>query len=218
MPPQYTEWYKLHRHHILPDSWKDSLPYDVKANPSTYLQHSVNGQALWLLLSTWPTEMCAVAPTSSTYASDANLWLFDIACNVIANSESGAYRSVCGESHLNPANVEANVAIFFDQFLSVAGKSTPMVLGMQEYPRANTHKGDVYAAALESRKLQAVTNDTGGVAIVYSIDLGEPTVLDCSSIAPAIMITCLENAVEQKCCASRLVSSHVASRMPILCV
>lgn len=40
VPPQYTEWYKLHRHHILPDSWKVSLPYDVKANPSTYLQHS----------------------------------------------------------------------------------------------------------------------------------------------------------------------------------
>ena len=161
------------------------------------MRDGANGQSMWLQLSTWPAELCAVAPTSSAYAGDANLWLFDLACNVIASSESAAYQSVCGESHLNPANVEANAARFFDQALAAAGESTPIVLGMQEYPRETTpgmaRKAEVYAAALESRKLRVVRSDTG-VAIGYSTDLGEPTVLDCSSLAPAVMSTCLEEA------------------------
>ena len=177
----------------------DNKLLDSRVNMLTLAmrQHGANGQSMWLKLATWPAELCAIASTSSAYAGDANLWLFDLACNVIASSESAAYQSVCRASHLNLTNVEANVACFFDQALAAAGESTPIVLGIQEYPRAITpsmaRKSEVYAAALEARKLRVVTSDTG-VAIGYSTDLGEPTVLDCSSLAPAVMSSCLEEA------------------------
>jgi len=41
VPGRYTAWYKEHRPRCLPSTWAESLPYDVQANSSRYLVHSL---------------------------------------------------------------------------------------------------------------------------------------------------------------------------------
>ena len=59
----------------------------------------------WELCEHWRKEMLTLATTAvaeAPYTADANLWLWDLACNVVAASAQAEYGHVCASSHLNP--------------------------------------------------------------------------------------------------------------------
>ena len=59
----------------------------------------------WELCERWRQEMRALATTAvaeAPYAVDANLWLWDLACNVVAASAQAESKGVCARSHLHP--------------------------------------------------------------------------------------------------------------------
>ena len=183
----------------------DNRLLEARVNLLTFAMrpHGPDGAPLWQRWRTWVSELQAVAQSSPSYVSDANLWLWDLTCCVVASSEAEAYESVCLTSHLNPTSLDVHAACFFDRALAAAGESTPVVIGMQEYPRAATPKGEAYARALEARGLCVLRGEvanangvavTNGVAVVYSAALGDPTALDCTALAHAAMATCLEEA------------------------
>ena len=88
---------------------------------------------------------------AAPYAADPNLWLWDLACNVVAASAPAEHASVCTGSHLNPANFERLGARFAERAVAAAA-GRPVVLGLQEWPAAASPKGEAFAAAFATTR------------------------------------------------------------------
>ena len=175
----------------------DNKFLDERLNLVTFAMRTHEGQLQFELLDRWQAEVNALVPTSSAYSTDANLWLWDVACNVIATRQPAAYRAVCRSSALNPRNFEAQGATFIETALAAAGDGTPIVVGVQEWPRGGTLKGDAYGALLEMRHLRLLRPGAGedGVGLVYSNILGEAIeITECAALAQQTMQSCLNAA------------------------
>ena len=143
--------------------------------------HGADARPSWLLRDRWREEMRSlVALPDSPYAKDAKLFVWDLACNVVADAASTEYAGMCESSHLNPANFEA-LARRFAQAVKTAAAGRAVVLGLQEWPPSDSPKGRAYAAAFAAQGLRVLSDEDGhgsggsGCAIAYSEEaLGLP--------------------------------------------
>ena len=145
----------------------------------------------WEMRAQWRHEMLALGAEdtcAAPYAADASLWLWDLACNVVAASAPAEHTSVCTGSHLNPTNFERLGARFAEQ-VQAAAAGRPIVLGLQEWPTADSPKGVAFAAAFARHGLSVVCapGQEGGraggehLAVAYSeAAMGRPQLLDTS--------------------------------------
>ena len=148
--------------------------------------HGADARPSWLLRDSWREEMRSlVAQPDSPYAKDANLFVWDLACNAVADTASAEYAAVCESSHLNPANFEA-LARQFALAVKTAAAGRAVVLGLQEWPPSDSPKGRAYAAAFAAHGLRVLSDEDGGgggsgCAIAYSEEaLGAPELVDVS--------------------------------------
>jgi len=161
--------------------------------------HGDADEPQWLLLERWVDEMAALVEThaSQTYASDPNLWLWDLTCNSVASAELAAFQAICQSSYLNPSNFQRNGERLVGAALEAADAAehgTPLVLGMQGWPRGETLKGRAFAAAATERELRIVVG-AESVACLHSAALGEAAVLDTSvDVTKAVLQQCLDAA------------------------
>jgi hypothetical protein len=154
------------------------------------MQKSPDGSKLqWQLNGTgaWRSEMVKLAEdegSDKTYKRDPNLFLWDLACNVVASSCAEKYAQLCEVSHLNPDNFPKMARGFVEGVVDAAERNgsngvLPILLGMQEWPRSDTAKGDAFRQAFEERKFKIVDANAAGVALAY-LDtdelLGRPSV------------------------------------------
>ena len=143
----------------------------------------------WEMREQWRHEMLALGAEdtcAAPYAADANLWLWDLACNVVAASAPAEHTSLCTGSHLNPTNFERLGARFAEQ-AQAAAAGRPIVLGLQEWPAADSTKEAAFAAAFARHGLSVVcapgreTGAGGRLAVAYSEGtMGRPQLLDTS--------------------------------------
>jgi hypothetical protein len=160
--------------------------------------HGPSGQPTWQLLDNWEAEMKALCDGGSeAYQKDPNLLLWDCACNVIAMSEKDAYRSVCSNSYLNPANFGTLTRTFFDAAQKAAG-GRPLVLGLQEWPQNEASaKARAFRAALEEHGLDLICSPSeAGVAVAYSKELKAAAMLPTASAA-SVMQKCIDEVVSE---------------------
>jgi hypothetical protein len=144
----------------------------------------------WEMCAQWRREMLALGTEdtcAAPYAADPNLWLWDLACNVVAARAPAEHASVCTGSHLNSANFDRLGARFAER-AAAAAAGRPIVLGLQEWPAAASPKGAAFAAAFARHGLSVVCAPAreGGagdasVALAYSEGaMGRPQLLDTS--------------------------------------
>ena len=166
-----------------PTLHSDNKLLSQRLNMITFSMKADGGAApQWTLLETWTTAFATLAPTSETYAKDANLWLWDLACNCVAASEPDAFKGICQSTYLNPSNFKACAQAFWKAAADVAA-GRPLVLGLQEWPSGETGKGEAFRSVLESSEfdMQVVAGDVS-VAIAYKgMGLGKATLLDTSA-------------------------------------
>lgn len=150
----------------------------------------------WLRRDGWREEMLTlVALPDSPYAEDARLFVWDLACNVVADAAPEEYAGVCERSHLNPANFEA-LAGRFALAVQTAAAGRAVVLGLQEWPPAGSPKGRAYAAAFARHGLRVLSDEGGSssCAIAYTEEaLGAPELVDVSG-ARGVMQAAIDGA------------------------
>ena len=157
--------------------------------------HGADARPSWLLRDSWREEVRSLAARpDSPYARDANLFVWDLACNAVADTASTEYAAVCESSHLNPANFEA-LARKFALAVKTAAAGRAVVLGLQEWPPSDSPKGRAYAAAFAAHGLRVLSDEGGGsgCAVAYSEEaLGAPELVDVSGATRGVMQAALD--------------------------
>ena len=172
----------------------------------------------WEMCAQWRREMLALGAEdtcAAPYAADPNLWLWDLACNVVAASAPAEHASVCTGSHLNPANFERLGARFAERAVAAAA-GRPVVLGLQEWPAAASPKGEAFAAAFARHGLSVVSAPAreGGagdssVALAYSEGaMGRPQLLDTSGSREAA-----QRAIERAAAAGHVLDAAASKAL-----
>jgi len=151
----------------------DATLTEDRLNPITFAMRAYKELVQCTFLETWKAELVELAPTSSSYTQDSNLFLYDCACNVVACLERAAFEAECTRSYLNPANFEVFGDIFFKKAQERA-RDKPLVLGLQNWPDADTAKGAAFAMAAKKQGLLLAVSDCN-VALAYSRSLGLAT-------------------------------------------
>ena len=113
-----------------------------------------------------------------SYAADAQLFLWDLVCNVVASERKEAFRTLCATSIQNPQNIPRNAATMLGKVASLGqAQGMPVVLGLQEWPDdADSVKYKEYTKVLRENHFQfKVGSDSGrgvdSVAIAFSESL-----------------------------------------------
>lgn len=121
----------------------------------------------------WKTIMKAFAK-SNTYNKDPNLWLWDLVCNVIINSNIDEYIKICEETYLNSKNYRNNINTFIEYIVDTTTEDY-LIIGIQEWPDKGSEKEKCYIEELEKSDLKVFKPDNiASVAIIYSKNLGDP--------------------------------------------
>ena len=153
--------------------------------------HGADARPSWQLRDRWREEMMSlVALPDSPYAKDANLFVWDLACNVVADTSSTEYAGVCEISHLNSSNFEA-LAQRFALAVKTVAAGLAVVLGLQEWPPSDSPKGRAYAAVFAAHGLRVLSDEGGGAgsgcAIAYTeAALGAPELVEVSGARGAM--------------------------------
>jgi len=126
----------------------DNKLMDGRINLLTMAMLEYKGQRLFEIRD-WFAAM--LVDMAASYVKDPYLYLWDLACNVIATSEREAYHSICADTHLNPKNASDIATKFFGSALNNA-EGLPVLLGVQEWPSHGTPNHKSFTAYLEKNR------------------------------------------------------------------
>merc|ERR1712224_534848 len=109
-----------------------------------------------------------------------NLFVWDLVCNVIATLGHSDYTAICEMSCLNPDNYVRTFNKYISTCAAAAAKCStedmPVVIGMQEWPSAESPKEAILRRMLNQRGYDVATS-FDSCALAYRKDLGPPVVL-----------------------------------------
>jgi len=208
--PQFADAYERARLHCSGDAgatlWtyfnESVLSKDNKLVASRFnlltlaMRPHKEGLPCWKLFGSWHEEMLGLADGTS-YSKDANLWLWDLACNTVATRGYDDFRSICTTSYLNPANFERDAAIMVDAAIKLAD-GRPLLLACQEFPRIGTARRDAFDKACARPGVRLTITqpeETDSVAFVSSSALGSPSdALPDATRVQELMQSCLDES------------------------
>jgi hypothetical protein len=107
--------------------------------------------AWWRLL-----ERCCAVGVS--YSKSPHLMAWDLLCCVIAAESADSFTEACRTSYLNPDNTEAQAKLFVETATTAASRAgaAQCVLGLQEFPQAETPRAVVFEAAFRSAGFEVI--------------------------------------------------------------
>jgi len=106
---------------------------------------------------------------ADAYSRDGNLFVWDVACCVVAMQCREQFLELCSTSLFNPDNAKKTAARFFGRmFPSQTGQAEGHVLlALQEWPAAGSHRCAVFTNELERRGCKVLAGPQS-VAVVSS--------------------------------------------------
>lgn len=124
----------------------------------------------WHLVSNWVDTFKQLLPY---YERDANLFLWDMCCNVIVSQPNviPSYQTICRTSIFNSNNVLGLTESLFKPIIS----NKKVIAGVQEFPVEGSEKCKTFTRYLNDNGFNVIAS-SNSVAIIYSSFLEKPII------------------------------------------
>eukprot|EP00802_Teleaulax_amphioxeia_P011740 Tamp_11775.p1 GENE.Tamp_11775~~Tamp_11775.p1 ORF type:complete len:409 (-),score=45.43 Tamp_11775:195-1421(-) len=112
----------------------------------------------------------AVLAARDAYVQYPHLFVWDLVCCCVALARQEAHIALCKGSVFNSENAPNVVQECVTQICARASSDTPLLVALQEWPSAGSHKHSLFLEALRGRSC-SVVEGRQSVAIAYSTSL-----------------------------------------------